>query len=85
MGYTPYSVVPGLQKIIDHIHPEDMEELKSKYLQTTAFQNNIQFKHRIIRTDGIIRYISSIGEINRDQNNVPEILTGVTLDVTETH
>src|ERR1017187_1458149 len=72
----------GAAVFSDHVFPEDRELVKQRFEE--AFQNgHLEFECRIIRADQAIRWISSKGEVVRNEQGQPIRMMGVVTDVTE--
>ena len=81
-GYE--SLLPnwGAAVFSDHVVPEDRELVKQRFEE--AFQNgHLEFECRIIRADQAMRWISSKGEVVRNEQGQPIRMMGVVTDVTE--
>ncbi|MEO5945061.1 MAG: PAS domain S-box protein [Ferruginibacter sp.] len=68
---------------IPYVHPEDREKVRLLVDASRATKSNADFYHRIIRKDGVIRYIHTLTHIELDADNNPTGLHGVGYDVTE--
>ena len=65
-----------------HVVPEDRELVQRRFEE--AFQNgHLEFECRIIRADQAMRWISSKGEVVRNEQGQPIRMMGVVTDVTE--
>lgn len=82
-GFAPQSFKASLEQAIAIVHPEDREHMKRDL--TNVFEGASSFRHerRIVRPDGELRYVLSLGEIVRDASNNPILLSGTVLDITE--
>src|SRR6185437_501205 len=65
------------------IHPDDRAHVQTSL--THALETGRDFSHeeRIIRGDGHVRHLHSVGEVIRDQDGAAARMLGVCLDVTE--
>ncbi|HEY7230007.1 MAG TPA: MASE1 domain-containing protein [Pseudolabrys sp.] len=86
--YGIYGLTPGqfggtFADFLALIHPDDREKVQSG--MTRALKSSSDFSHeeRIVRSDGQVRYLHSVGEIIRDENGNAVRMLGVCLDVTE--
>jgi len=65
------------------VHPDDREQLRnlgSRSLTSGRFEAT---PHRIVRPDGEVRWMLTVGEIERDENGRPARVMGGNIDVTE--
>jgi PAS domain S-box-containing protein len=86
--YEIYGVRPGqfkgtLQEFVAFIHPDDRAQVRASI--SAALQTGKEFRHeeRIVRPDGSIRELQSIGEVVRDESGTAIRMLGVCLDVTD--
>ncbi len=83
-----YGILPGsfggtYKSFEALVNEEDIYHVNKAF--TATLENNMPFEtiFRVRSTDGKARYISSKALLNRDENNKPLSLTGVSFDVTE--
>ncbi|MGE5164008.1 MAG: MASE1 domain-containing protein [Sphingobacteriales bacterium] len=86
--YDIYGLKPGefgstFADFITLIHPDDRAQVQASL--TGALKSGGDFSHeeRIIRRDGRLRHLHSVGEVIRDENGAAVRMLGVCLDVTE--
>ena len=65
------------------IHPGDLEAVRADIRRSVAEGAPHHIEYRIVRPDGVSRWIESRGTLVRDDFGRPERLMGVSLDVTE--
>lgn len=67
---------------VDIIHPEDLQKRKKAYV--AAYKTGkLEYEGRIIRPDGAVRWMRTLGTILLNENLEPQKLVGVTQDITE--
>ncbi len=86
------SRILGISALTDHInydnyinfiHTDDRDRYK-KHLYQAMFENKpLDIEHRIIRSDGEIRYIYENGEVIHDDNTQPIRMLGTVQDITD--
>jgi PAS domain S-box-containing protein len=83
-----YGLQPGqfkgtLQEFIGFIHPDDRAQVRASI--GAALQSGKHFSHeeRIIRPDGSIRHLHSVGEVIRNESGAAVRMLGICQDVTE--
>ncbi len=64
-------------------HPDDRADMMDKIEYGQIKNKKIDFLHRVLRKDGMIRYIFSQAEFEFSKDGVPEMLYGVSHDITE--
>lgn len=70
------------EMFLDHVLPEDREEVDRKMRQTLARGANVQFECRIRRADGAVRWIWAQGRSQPDPEGRPVRLSGIVRDIT---
>ena len=65
------------------IHPEDIPALDHIIEQAMTKGENIVYEHRVICDDGRIKHVLGLGEVVKDENNVPILVRGTAQDITE--
>ena len=72
----------GLERFLDHVHPDDGEEVKRRFEAATE-TGTWEFECRIVRSDGEKRWIAAQGEFHFDDGGTPVRAVGVVRDITE--
>ncbi|MHB9011486.1 MAG: sensor histidine kinase [Ignavibacteriaceae bacterium] len=82
-GFKPGSFKPTIEDIFRITHPDDRQ--RAAELASTAIDTGKKYdvEKRIIRPDGSIRYVQSIGQVQYDIDDKPESFVGSFLDITE--
>jgi len=68
---------------LDHLHPEDREQVNRIIKQAQIDGQSFNFLHRIIRTDGEIRVLECTGYVSTDSDGNAVNMTGTAQDITE--
>ena len=82
-GLSPHDNIQSYPSWISFIHPEDLEYTKKITNDARRSGTSIAFHHRIIRRDGVIRYLYSQAEFEFDKDGNPVSLHGVAHDITD--
>ena len=82
-GYVPNEVTPSVELGMAMIHPDDREMAAYYYGQTLEFGQDYNRESRIIRPDGMVRYIDMQAIVDKDIQGKPIRLRGVFFDITE--
>jgi PAS domain S-box-containing protein len=92
-GQDPATFRPSNEAWLQLIHPEDHERIRTEVLQLkhrlatvnieTRSAAAVNMQYRIIRPDGELRHIQSIGAPADSQNGAVDSIGGITLDITE--
>lgn len=83
LGVEPQSFPPSIENYLKFVHPDDRHIVTKS--EETAFKEGKSEPgfYRIIRKDGEMRYIMSVGKFIQDENNKIHIRIGK--DITEQH
>ena len=84
-GLPPDAGVETHEDWARRIHPDDRSRAVEHFLRVVA-GDDTQYKseYRIIRpSDGAVRWIRAVGEIERDENAAPIALVGAHIDITD--
>jgi PAS domain S-box-containing protein len=84
-GLPPSAVNDTHEQWVARVHPEDRERVETYFLATIAgAARDYKAEYRIIRpSDGEIRWIRAVAEIERDIQGRPLKLVGAHLDITD--
>lgn len=86
--YRIYGLEPQSQEITfelyaSFVHPDDKEELFNTIQNALSTKMPYNLNHRIITTDGTIKYLNAKGGVQLDANGQPDKMLGTAQDVTE--
>ncbi len=81
LGYEPQSFKASYETFVEHIHPEDLDEVNRKSKLMIEGGITDPFRYRVIRKDGTLRHFQAIGRTVIDKNG-EKIMLGITTDVT---
>ena len=65
------------------VHPEDLDRAQRKVALAISGDKAFDAEFRIIRPDGVIRYIKGYALVSRDEDGTPVRMTGINYDVTK--
>ncbi|WP_026462301.1 PAS domain S-box protein [Adhaeribacter aquaticus] len=86
--YRIYDVPVGTQLTFEQVtqcyHPDDKAPILEAINTALTTDKPFNFICRIIRGNGDIRYLHSLGEVHRDSAGIPVFMEGTTQDITET-
>jgi PAS domain S-box-containing protein len=68
---------------INCVHPDDREFVKKSVNECLEQEKRYAIEHRIIWSDGTIRWVSERGDVIRDNTGKPERMLGVVQDITK--
>ena len=82
-GVDPRTFKPTGESIRKMIHPEDREKWERNFFDIVAGSKPEPIEHRIIRADGMVRYLHVVEEVRYDSNGQPVSIIGAVQDITE--
>lgn len=87
-AYRIYGMEPGEQDLtpdswLTFIHPEDLGYVRSVIKEAHSSFTDFSFHHRIVRKDGVVRYLLSESKFEFDHTGTATGLYGIVHDVTE--
>lgn len=82
-GYAPETVHPSYDLFFQAVHPDDQSKVKKALEDTVNGQAPYDIDFRIVRPDGSIRHIHSVGRVERDPAGTPLRMTGTLLDISQ--
>jgi PAS domain S-box-containing protein len=80
-GYAP-GTEPALDLILQRVHPDDLELLKSQVERASQAGSDFNFEHRLLMPDGSIKYILNLAHGLRHVDGSEESV-GAIMDITE--
>jgi two-component system cell cycle sensor histidine kinase/response regulator CckA len=83
LGLQPGETVPSMAFFRGRIHPDDRDLQASVSAQAHAGDGRYDLEYRLIRPDGEVRTVHSVGEVIRGASGRPHRAFGVVQDVTE--
>jgi PAS domain S-box-containing protein len=82
-GLAPQSCVITLDSFVARVHPEDRERTIREVRAAMARGGRFEYPERILRPDGEVRQLQTVGEVLVDDKGAPIGLLGTCRDVTE--
>jgi len=82
-GVAPDQFSGKLDDFIGFIHPEDRAKVQALISDALEGGNSFAHSERIVRRDGSVRHLQSVGEVVRDKNGAALRMLGICLDVTD--
>jgi two-component system CheB/CheR fusion protein len=71
------------EMFLEHVLPEDRQEVEAKFHEATSTYSDWNFECRIRRADGQIRWIWAAGRHREDSNGNPRRMAGIVQDITD--
>jgi len=84
-GLTPTGEHRTVEVYMDRVHPDDRARVQSAIALSVEMGLEHRVEYRIVHPDGGERWVSSRGEVFRDENGSPERLVGALVDETARH
>ena len=82
-GFAPQSFVPSYEEFLECVHPDDRAEVNKSVRASLENQDPYSVDHRIMRSDGEIRFVHEEAEVTRDETGRPIRMVGTVHDITE--
>jgi len=83
-GLKPQEFELSLADFMSFVHPEDCTFIQKAIEGILSKQVEESYEFRICRRNGDVRWLKSMGHLMLDEENVPGIMIGALLDITET-
>lgn len=86
--YRIFGLAPGMRRLtaeagLGRVHPNDRDKVRDVLKQAIADRSSYALDHRLVRPDGVVRWLHSRGSVLADEHGEPQRLHGVVLDVTD--
>jgi PAS domain S-box-containing protein len=82
-GFSKDRFTPSYESFLEHVHPDDLELVKSALFDALRAARPFHYDHRIVRPDGDVRMLATAGEVVTDERGKPTHLRGTCFDATE--
>lgn len=82
-GFPPEEVENDVGRLIESIHPEDREEIRSQIQQPPSEVTPMTYVNRVVQPDGTVRWVQTRQVPIRDSEGTLTEIVGVCTDVTE--
>lgn len=82
-GYAELLPQWTYEMFLEHVLPEDRDEVDAKFRHAIETQGDWSFECRIRRTDGEVRWILAAGRHRADTEGAPHRMTGIVQDITD--
>lgn len=79
----PAPVEPTLGQMLEHIHPDDRDEVRRAVDQALTGENDLRVEYRIPNSANTVLWVLSRGRRDGDKDGTPVRMRGVSVDVTE--
>jgi PAS domain S-box-containing protein len=82
-GYDPQSFEVKLERFLERVHPDDRERVQSEVGAALGRPGRFGWRERILRPDGSIRHLDTVGETRFDEGGRVAGLIGTCRDITD--
>lgn len=83
LGLNKKSHFPTLSNSLALVHIDDKKKLIDSFFRSLSTKKRLKTTHRIVKSDGDIRYITEYVKTTIDENGKPQVSLGTIQDVTE--
>jgi signal transduction histidine kinase/CheY-like chemotaxis protein len=84
-GLDPTEGVPSFDEAVRLVHPDDVAPLAERFRSSTQKPGRYSARYRVVRTDGLLRWIHSQWEVKAADGVTPDHIVGVMVDDTEAY
>jgi two-component system, cell cycle sensor histidine kinase and response regulator CckA len=81
-GYDHNEIEPSQALFFEHVHPDDLEHVRTTALAAQTDFTKFGITHRIIQSGGDLRYLFTTGRTEFDANEKPLRMFGISMDIT---
>lgn len=82
-GYQDLLPIWTYEMFLNHVLPSDQAEVELKFNTAVNEKHDWNIECRIVRCDGMQRWIKACGRHNLDNKNLPKQMVGIVEDITE--
>ena len=82
-GLEKGKFIPSHDKFLEFVHPDDRQQVKAMVVSSLNDPKSFEYEFRIVRPDGVQRFLQSRGEVIRDGRGDPIQVIGINQDITE--
>ena len=82
-GYDTFLPDWSYELFLEHVHPDDREDVDAKFQATLSTYVDWNFECRIIRADQSLHWIWARGSVYRNPEDVPIRILGMVVDISE--
>lgn len=82
-GISPGSVTLVYETWFNSLHPDDREDAQTAIHQALQGEKEFNTEYRVIHPNGSIRYIKANAVVQRNEQGVPQRMTGINYDITD--
>lgn len=82
-GLPPQQFKATYEAFLERVYPEDQERVQEAVNHTLLNNTDYRVEHRIVKSDGMIRYVLEEGNTERDDLGNPLTMRGIVHDITE--
>jgi PAS domain S-box-containing protein len=82
-GFAPKTFPGSFDAFQKEIHPDDREQVLREINEAVEQQRDHHIEYRIVRTDGLVRWVEGRGRLFYGADGRPERMAGLCSDVTE--
>jgi len=83
LGLQPRETKPNSTFFRERIHPEDLHIQAEATMRAQSGEGRYDVEYRLLRPNGEVRIVHSVGELTRDESGRPVRAFGVVQDITE--
>lgn len=82
-GVDPETWPATYESYRERLHPDDRADVETTIQEAIREARTYTMQHRVVRPDGAVRVVSSLGDVVTDRSGEPVRLAGTAQDITE--
>jgi PAS domain S-box-containing protein len=82
-GLEPQATEVTFESYLEHIHPDDRDLVRENVQRAYAGGDPFVFEHRLVTSDGTVKWNQSRGHVITDERGAPARMVGTAQDITE--
>jgi PAS domain S-box-containing protein len=81
-GLSPTEFEPSVESYLDRVHRQDRDRVDALIRHSAGEGTPLHYRCRIVRADGVVRWLEAYGEMLLDEEGNPDRMLGTAQDIT---
>ncbi len=83
IGFSADELAGGLEGFLARVHPDDRTAVRAAFEHSARQGAELDVEFRVVRSDGVVRWVRDRGRVVPRVTNEPAYLTGACVDITD--